>query len=1759
MSEDILDNFNADSADEVSDIRYDATMSNLLTKMGTGSDRTTQTVPHGIGYWSQQTLEDLAEHLILNRVASAKVDASTQKGWELTLGSDGDDDILEDFNDLHDDLEIEEAFNEAQFQANVYGGAVIIIIVDDKKPAYEPIDTKNLKKVVKLEVLDRYKVEPVLALTDVNPLRPDKYRLILPEYVRKSLKTVVDDNPQYIIDKSRIIRFDADGIRATPDMLRKNQGWTKSLLAALWEDYLEWKTSLKATGAMVQDASIFIYKLQNLSAMMKSKDSLLLEGRIKLFRSMLSVIGGAIIDAEKESMEFISRNFAGVPEVANQQRDNFIGVADIPHTKLFGESPSGLGASGESEQKDWASTIADFQTSKWRKKLRGLFKLIFLSKEGPTNGELIKGWSIKFHNLMVESEAEKISNMATMASTDQTYISAGVLLVEEVRKSRFGKSGFSIETTLDDKLFKKQQDEAKQQAQDPYGGYGGFPEEQAPPEELPPEGEVPPEEVQQDSYDYRADAVDISSLKQKDGKVFYLGKWWQPDNPMPSDRPGKKRMVLAKEGDQVALVHYGAEGYKHNYSPEAKKSFLARMQGVRTKDGKPAYKDKFSPAYWAIKDLWNPNEPADGSAKYDAMSVGGFADELNASSYSRPKKILNWNNIGIGLTHEAGDVRFPMSEPMKCGYGHIRGSYGDAPDKKALDVYVGDDLKSSNGYKVRQLDPKTGFYDEDKYFIGFKTPEDVRNNFIYHAGASRFGGIEPIKPDELSAYRQDNCGCSVPEIDAGTKVLSGDRRITVTNDKNIADAITSIYPEKISSLDKWDVAGNGNIFGEFSSDYGTYKFGIKKGSKQDVLTYKWNRESKTDSVIPKKKDEDVVDLIVEKYRRAIAQGINSWINVIAKKIQSEDNLENINVADYYDSLTSKQFMNQLEQSILISKLAGMLDTENDEVDFKADGIADWFKQTFAEQLAYFRSKLIFTTKSWKDFRAEQYDVAFTISGLTRGDLLEDAKWLVDKAIANGDDVETFKRQFKRLIGRKGWQADDNRIYTILDTNSRRSYAAGRWQQAMTPEIMQRRPYLVWVHRDSVVPRPNHLALNNKAIRSDHPFWKVAFPSCFPGNTLVATPDGWRRIDEVKENDLVIGGSGDIKPVNAVYKRSYAGNMIRIATESFRELLSTPNHRILTLRGWVRAENLKITDVIVQVREASSLDNTVSNINQVDTLTGNDLMSLPVQRVSAEINTFNTKPQRRDVNINPSRKFVRGIHNAKIMSCRQSNTMEMFNNNKFVSGWSSLSVRTSFRAIYHRLMTILNGFVSNFFTKKRTIDLQLFADSSSRFRNFLCLSESRMVSSFLSLCNLPHLLATSNSSFGISDILNPDFFMSISSRDFVKPHQLHDCSCIDDPKNRQVFDSKILIEVPESEGFVYGYPLNFFDSLDDFRIWAIANADLHKVTELDCCCYDNTVYNLSVARDESYCTELGVVHNCAFGCRCTAFTANERMLNRMGATILDNPPDPMTVAETGFQRAAGSMPEVERQEIIDSTLARLSPEIREKVEANVSDQSREDAWWNPMQHIRNSRGQFAKKAVGRTIKVGTRIVASNLPTAAKKAAKVGANVTAKKIAGENANLKEEATNLIAEISGEGLGNVLGGITGGKPGELIGGLLGSIASDGIKHVTKISKKEYAEAALDQAFQAASAIAKTKMLAENIANEIKRTSKEHQETVKDTVSGWIAENIAGTLNNDIVTTLASEFINPTDIKEIIRKIRERRANNPGASNQNNSNNSP
>jgi len=82
------------------------------------------------------------------------------------------------------------------------------------------------------------------------------------------------------------------------------------------------------------------------------------------------------------------------------------------------------------------------------------------------------------------------------------------------------------------------------------------------------------------------------------GGIEYRGKKFAGFNkPRRSDRPGKKGMVLAKDGDQIKLIHFGAKGYGHNYSSAARKSFKAR-HASNIKKG------KMSAAYWADKQLW---------------------------------------------------------------------------------------------------------------------------------------------------------------------------------------------------------------------------------------------------------------------------------------------------------------------------------------------------------------------------------------------------------------------------------------------------------------------------------------------------------------------------------------------------------------------------------------------------------------------------------------------------------------------------------------------------------------------------------------------------------------------------------------------------------------------------------------------------------------------------------------------------------------------------------------------------------------------------------------------------------------------------------------------------------------------------------------------------------------------------------------------------------------------------------------------------
>ena len=110
--------------------------------------------------------------------------------------------------------------------------------------------------------------------------------------------------------------------------------------------------------------------------------------------------------------------------------------------------------------------------------------------------------------------------------------------------------------------------------------------------------------------------IDISKLEKVGSKYLYRKKLWLLNKPYKSTLKGKKMMVLATKKIQgnifVKLIHFGAKGYGHNYSEEAKKNYLARSAGIRNKEGKLTKNDPWSANYWARKILWPKNKPATG-------------------------------------------------------------------------------------------------------------------------------------------------------------------------------------------------------------------------------------------------------------------------------------------------------------------------------------------------------------------------------------------------------------------------------------------------------------------------------------------------------------------------------------------------------------------------------------------------------------------------------------------------------------------------------------------------------------------------------------------------------------------------------------------------------------------------------------------------------------------------------------------------------------------------------------------------------------------------------------------------------------------------------------------------------------------------------------------------------------------------------------------------------------------------------------------
>ncbi|MBD1995315.1 DUF1073 domain-containing protein [Leptolyngbya sp. FACHB-541] len=533
------------AAENISDkeLRFDGVLENAITGMGDPEyDKSANTTVGRVKRLGKYHLENLYQgSWICRNICNKYPDEATREWLTIKMGGKTSDrKRITEFQKYEQRLGVRQKFRVAGRWARLYGGAAIVIISEDGQPIDQPLRTASLKRIRKLVVLDRHKIRPYLAGFD-DPLEPEQYELILPNHSARRFQDLAQqDKKEGIglrIHHSRVIRF--DGVEMPPDILERNEGWGLSSLDPVFETYCRYEQISSAITNLAEEASLFVYGIKGLSEMLKRCDEQSLrqlEHRLRVIRKTKSNLKMLVKDAEDEQCEPVNRSMAGLPELLDKFQVPLVGASEMPVTVIFGRGPVGLAAqgTGDSEERVWAKMVNAYQEADYTPKLRspeetGLFDLIWLAQDGPTRGKMPEDWGLEYKPLVEETEEEKLTKREKQSNIDRTYKDMNVLLVDEIRSSRFAGSEYSIETELDEKLWNKKQaeEEASLEAFDDYGNFGDEP--QLPDAEggngAAAPSDVPTNDINSQNGNGKVLAIAGAGRKDSSDKAKYVLKW----------------------------------------------------------------------------------------------------------------------------------------------------------------------------------------------------------------------------------------------------------------------------------------------------------------------------------------------------------------------------------------------------------------------------------------------------------------------------------------------------------------------------------------------------------------------------------------------------------------------------------------------------------------------------------------------------------------------------------------------------------------------------------------------------------------------------------------------------------------------------------------------------------------------------------------------------------------------------------------------------------------------------------------------------------------------------------------------------------------------------------------------------------------------------------------------------------------------------------------------------------------------------------
>lgn len=238
---------------------------------------------------------------------------------------------------------------EALRKARLFGGAAILIGTGDSDPA-QPLRPDSVRRggIRHLTVLTRRYLTAGELETD--PYSPGYNR---PKFYR--INTTGKQVPE--IHPSRLVLLNG-AEHPEPELGGMFAGWGDSVLQAVMSACKHADGTLANVASLIFEAKVDVVRIPDLMSMVADQEfrTRLLE-RLELAGVAKGINGMLILDKEEE-YDQKSANFSNLGDLIDRFLQVVSGAADIPMTRLLGQSPAGMNSTGESDLRNYYDHIS---------------------------------------------------------------------------------------------------------------------------------------------------------------------------------------------------------------------------------------------------------------------------------------------------------------------------------------------------------------------------------------------------------------------------------------------------------------------------------------------------------------------------------------------------------------------------------------------------------------------------------------------------------------------------------------------------------------------------------------------------------------------------------------------------------------------------------------------------------------------------------------------------------------------------------------------------------------------------------------------------------------------------------------------------------------------------------------------------------------------------------------------------------------------------------------------------------------------------------------------------------------------------------------------------------------------------------------------------------------------------------------------------------------------------------------------------------